>query len=326
MSDFSNILIKYSVVTAAPASLQQGELAYSQLSNNLFIGTDSGVPVVIGGADLVNRFGTVEALVSTIESEFNTAKGDIQTLLANLAALESRLDSEDLRLQGEIDAVKATADNLVNNIVPALTGQVGDHEGRLAAAEALLGTGTGGTPTFTDLTITGNLVVSGTTTSVNSEITTLKDPVIHLGESDGAVVDAMDRGVTFKHVDPVSGTEKIGFFGMDATDGNFKFIPDATEVAPNVFEGAVGTIDAKIEKLATARNIALGGEASGSVAFDGSADVQIDVVVSASVEADAESIVRRDVDGVTKFGGVRGVSVNGQAASITGFVINGGTF
>lgn len=353
MSDFSNILIKYSVVTATPMSLLQGELAYSQASGNLYIGSDSGVPVVIGGADLVTRFATVETLVSTIETELNAAKGDIQTLLASLNALSQTTAAEDARLQGEIDALATRVDGIENSNIAGIEGRVtalessqmtqdgtlADHETRLGGVEALLGSGSG-TPTFTDLTVTGNLTVNGTVTSINTEQTTLKDPVITLGEGTTATADGKDRGIEFKHT--VGGVVKSGFFGMDSTDGKFKYIPEATEVADNVFEGDAGTIVANLEgsatSLAAARNIALAGEATGSVNFDGTADVQINVVVAATADSTVDSIVRRDNWGAAKFsavetstlsnmfGGINGKSQHGAASALTGFVINGGTF
>jgi hypothetical protein len=353
MSDFSNILIKYSVVTATPMSLLQGELAYSQVSGNLYIGDNNHVPVLIAGATLVQQLGGIDTAVATLRAEFDIVKGDLDLLIPRVNALELRLDAEDLRLQGEIDGVNARVDALENTTVPGITNRLdsleatrdvhiatlADHESRIGNVESMLGGGSG-TPTFTDLTVTGNLTVNGTTTAINSTVTTLNDPVISLGDGTGTSSDGMDRGVSFKHT--VGGQVKTGFFGMDATDGKFKFIPDATEVASNVFEGDLGTIEANIaggaSKLNTARKIDLGGEASGFTMFDGSTDVQINVVVEATPDATNESIVRRDNMGAAKFtavetsvlsnmyGGINGKSQHGAASALTGFVINGGTF
>jgi hypothetical protein len=353
MSNFSNILIKYSVVSAAPMSLLQGELAYSQSSENLYIGSDSGVPVLIGGADLVARFGTVEALVGTIETELNTAKGNIQTLLSNINSLSAEMTAEDQRLQGEIDSVSSRVSTLESSTIPGIElrvndleasqtvqdGQINDHETRIGNVEAMLGGGSG-TPTFTDLTVTGNLTVNGTTTAINSTVTTLNDPVISLGDGTGVNSDGMDRGVSFKHT--VNGQVKTGFFGMDASDGKFKFIPDATEVADNVFEGDAGTIVANVEgsatSLATPRNIIFDNEVSGGFSFNGTADVTVGLSVNGTADATGHTIVRRDTTGAAKFsavetstlsnmyGGINGKSQFGAPSALTGFVINGGTF
>ena len=50
MSGNTEILIKRSLVTNTPSSLQQGELAYSYSSNTLFIGTPDGLGSVEIGA------------------------------------------------------------------------------------------------------------------------------------------------------------------------------------------------------------------------------------------------------------------------------------
>tara|TARA_S200000501_G_scaffold60936_4_gene51488 strand:- start:3121 stop:8295 length:5175 start_codon:yes stop_codon:yes gene_type:complete len=99
------------------------------------------------------------------------------------------------------------------------------------------GTGDGSTATFSaqqktltiknslvdssgNVTVTGNLVVHGATTTVNSTTTTLDDPVITLGGDDSYILvdDNKDRGVEFKWNDGssdvaataiVSGTEYI---------------------------------------------------------------------------------------------------------------------
>ena len=50
-------------------------------------------------------------------------------------------------------------------------------------ARASLGLGTGDSPTFTDLTVSGNLIVSGTTTTVSTETLTVDDNIIVLNNN-----------------------------------------------------------------------------------------------------------------------------------------------
>jgi hypothetical protein len=102
-----------------------------------------------------------------------------------------------------------------------------------------------GAATATSLTVTGNLIVNGTTTTVNSTTTTLDDPIITLGgDTAPASDDNKDRGVEFRwHNGTVA---KVGFFGFDDSTGKFTFIPDATN-ASEVFSGTKGTLDANIE-------------------------------------------------------------------------------
>ena len=112
-------------------------------------------------------------------------------------------------------------------------------------SNALTIAGDNGDATFANnVAITGNLTVSGTTTTVNSTVVTIKDPVIELGGGDGGAAlsadDNLDKGVTFNWH---NGTDaKLGFFGYDDSTGYFTFIPDATNTS-EVFSGAAGVAD-----------------------------------------------------------------------------------
>lgn len=102
-----------------------------------------------------------------------------------------------------------------------------------------------GAATATSLTVTGNLIVNGTTNTINSTVTTLDDPVITLGgDTAPASDDNKDRGVEFRwHNGTVA---KLGFFGYDDSTGKFTFVPDATNTS-EVFSGTKGTLDANVE-------------------------------------------------------------------------------
>lgn len=100
--------------------------------------------------------------------------------------------------------------------------------------------------TFGDnVTVTGNLTVQGTTTTVDSTTVSIADPVFEIGASGSD--DNLDRGIKFKYND---GGPKVGFFGFDDSDGKFKFIPDATD-SSSVFSGTNGTFVGTFEGNAT---------------------------------------------------------------------------
>ena len=111
-------------------------------------------------------------------------------------------------------------------------------------SNALTIAGDDGDATFANnVTITGNLTVSGTTTTVNSTVVTIKDPVIELGGGDGGAAlssnDQLDKGVTFNW--HTGSAAKLGFFGYDESTGYFTFIPDATKAANSeVYSGTAG--------------------------------------------------------------------------------------
>lgn len=75
------------------------------------------------------------------------------------------------------------------------------------------------------LTVGGNLTVNGTTTSVNSTVITLDDPVIMLADNtSSATSDGIDRGVNFKWGNGSAVVD--GFFGFDIQTQRFVFKPD----------------------------------------------------------------------------------------------------
>jgi hypothetical protein len=92
-----------------------------------------------------------------------------------------------------------------------------------------------------DVIITGNLTVNGTTTTVNSTTTTLDDPIITLGgDTAPSSNDAKDRGVEFRYYD---GSAKIGFFGYDRSTSEFAFLTSATN-SSEVVSGTDGPLRA----------------------------------------------------------------------------------
>ena len=95
-----------------------------------------------------------------------------------------------------------------------------------------------------NLSVTGDLIVNGTTTTVNSTTVTIDDPIFTLGGDTAPTSDDnKDRGIEFQWYDTAA---KVGFFGFDDSTGKFTFIPDATNTS-EVFSGTAGTIVADLE-------------------------------------------------------------------------------
>ena len=91
-----------------------------------------------------------------------------------------------------------------------------------------------------NLTVVGNLTVNGTTTAINSTVTTLDDPIITLGgDTAPSSDDNKDRGVEFRWHN--GSAAKLGFFGYDDSTSKFTFIPDATN-SSEVFSGSAGDV------------------------------------------------------------------------------------
>ena len=89
--------------------------------------------------------------------------------------------------------------------------------------------------------ISGNLTVTGVTTTVSSTNTNISDPIIEVGEDN--IIDPFNRGLKFKYN---NGSSKIGFIGFDSNESKFLFIPDADDNAGK-FSGRPGTIKSNLE-------------------------------------------------------------------------------
>ena len=103
----------------------------------------------------------------------------------------------------------------------------------------LVSDGINTTLTSQNVIVNGNFTVNGTTTTANSTVVTIQDPVINLGgTSVYTSSDFMDRGVSFRYFNGVS---KIGFFGRSNSTGCLTYIPDAIE-SGNVYSGTPGCV------------------------------------------------------------------------------------
>ena len=181
--------------------------------------------------------------------------------------------------------------------VPNVTVSNGGNIGSVSDPDAISIASNGDVTFSQDISIAGNLTVNGTTTTVNSTVVTIEDPIIILGSGSPTLDDNKDRGVSFNYY---SGSAKTGFFGWDDSAGKFTFIPDAT-ITGEVVSGTAGTIVANLEGnvtgnattattaldasgLTSAVTVALSNQLSGSQTFQDGGDT---CTISASLTASA---------------------------------------
>ncbi len=122
------------------------------------------------------------------------------------------------------------------------------------------------------VTISGNLTVSGTTTTVNTETINLADNIILLNSNE-AGAPTQNAGIEIER-----GTSTNVQFVWDETADRWDF-GASYDVRANAFIGNLeGTADDAYH-WTTARTITVDGDVSGSVSIDGSADVTLSVTV-----------------------------------------------
>lgn len=88
----NTIQVKFSAVTSTPTSLAVGELAYSDASDTLFIGDNTGTPVAIGGAAAFTKLAGIEA-GAEVNDVFSVAgkTGAVTLVVADLTDFASTI-------------------------------------------------------------------------------------------------------------------------------------------------------------------------------------------------------------------------------------------
>jgi hypothetical protein len=133
------------------------------------------------------------------------------------------------------------------------------------------------------LLVGGDLEVTGTTTTVNSTVVEVVDPIMTIGQS--ATDDNKDRGIIFKYND---GSSKVGFMGYDDSASNFTFLTNATN-SSEVLSGTIG-------------NIVVGTVGCGAITSSGNLAVTGTITGDASLTLDSTTIITAEIavlDGVT---------------------------
>ena len=154
----------------------------------------------------------------------------------------------------------ATVNGVAANAVALGTDTTGNYVATLSNVDNNLNIQSSGTESAAvqidlaqHVTISGNLTVQGSTTTVDSTVVTVADPIFTLGAN---AADSKDRGVAMKY----GAAAKFSWMGMDDTDKKFKFIEDATNTGEvmtgSLGDAAFGSIDGT---LTTASQTAITG-------------------------------------------------------------------
>ena len=241
--------------TSGTGALQASAVTTTELAV-LDGGTTVGTTAVADGHGLVmNQGGTmaqtkVETLAAYLDDEITAMPNLVTTAATTVGALNSgsitsgfgniNNGSSTITTTGGISGGTLTS---TGNIVVSDGGNIGSA----SDTDAISIAANGNVSLTQNLSVTGDLTVSGTTTTVNSTVMTVVDPIMTLQTAVGGGALSSDSnkdvGLAMQYY---SGTAKTAFLGYDDSAGKLTFIPEAS-ISSEVVSGTVGTIVANLE-------------------------------------------------------------------------------
>ena len=183
-------------------------------------------------ADTTSVHGIADTSVLVTQTNLTDGLATKQDTVAGVSDIEiGYLDGVTSAIQTQIDGKAATSHtHSIANVT--------DLQTTLDAKAPKAGPTFTGTLAAADVTISGNLTVSGTTTTVNTTNFTTSDPVIYLGEGNNA--NLVDIGFVGSYND---GTYAHQGLVKDSSDGKWKLFKGVTDEPTTTVNFAQGSLD-----------------------------------------------------------------------------------
>ena len=243
-------------------------------------GESSNITVALStsGVSASTYGGTTNIPVLTIDtfgritSAANAAISTSFSLAANSGTTDTFNSGDTLRIAGSTGINTVVSDNtisIVNTGVTSLTGTANEVEVNSANGAITIGLPNDVT-IGNNLTVSGDLIVLGNATTLNTATLTVEDPLVKFGNANPS--DALDIGFFGEYVN--SGTKFAGLFRDASDSGKFKLFNDlTTSPTGNVVSVADYTIASLVANLTggtvsgLSANIAVGDGGTGRGTF-----------------------------------------------------------
>ena len=167
-----------------------------------------------------------------------------------------------------------------------------------------------------DTTISGNLSVLGTTTTINSEEKSIVDPIISIGRGANFTAldtdDGKDRGIAMFYFDT---DEKVAFMGFDNPTGEWRFFDEAV-ITDEEVTGQLGTINVgglTTDSVTVSSNLSAGNISTAGTTQTGSLSANTTITATGNVSGGNIS-----TDGITQTGSLSANTTITATGNISG--------
>jgi hypothetical protein len=234
--------------------------------------------------------------------------------ISNTAAIaQSKIDGLTTDLGNKQDKVTDVSDTEIGYLANVTSDIQSQIDGKASLSGA---TFTGNVVVETDLTIDGNLIVSGTTTTVNANDLVVADPLIYIGE--GNTGNLVDLGLVSSFDD---GTYQHSGIARDASAGKWKLFKGVTDEPTTTINFAQGSLDTLAVGALESTNAIT---ASGGVAFSDGTQTKEGVPSKTTIIQKTASYTLSDVaerDDLIEMSSASGVTVTIPADSSVNFPV-----
>ena len=205
-----------------------GNAVVSDTVLNVQSGANGNINITPDGSGVTN----IANLVIANQLPYHVIFTDVDGKLTTDGNLQ--FDGDDFTITGSlaVDDIKFDA-NTINSIATNSSIRIEPN-------------GTGEFYVDRNMVVSGNLSVLGTTTTVDSTVVTIQDPIIELGRGAGntplTAPDGKDRGVRLWYWDSTSNEEQSAWMGYDHPTEEFRYFNDAV-ITDEEVSGVLGTIN-----------------------------------------------------------------------------------
>jgi hypothetical protein len=218
---------------AAADSATIGELSQDAINQALSVGQGLTKTYDDNANTIVVTVNT--DVIST--KEFATSEATTKAAAAQTAA-EDYTDNAVNAVNNSLSGYLETGDRGTANGVASLDGSGKVPESQLKLTGLTSSISTSGSVSADNVTVSGNLVVNGTTTTLNTQNFTITDPLFYIGEDNHS--NQIDLGFVASHDD---GTYNHTGLVKDASDGKWKLFKGVTDEPTTTINFAQGSLD-----------------------------------------------------------------------------------